>query len=138
VSCWLAVVNLILLAVLIWIPGFGPGAFGLSTAITFALNTSILIWILRKRFGLLGGRKIAASITRTIVACAAMAAAVYPLRWHMEALHMSNLLVLAACIPAGAAVFILVAWLLRAPELHEFTSGRKITDNAPVTMPPSQ
>jgi putative peptidoglycan lipid II flippase len=124
VSCGLAVVNIGLLLALIWIPGFGPGAFGLSTSITFSLNTLILIWILRKRLGLLGGRKLTASIARTLLACAVMAAAVYPLRLVMEARHINNLLVLAACISTGAAVFILTAWLLKCPELHELLGPR--------------
>lgn len=124
VSCSLAVFNIALLLALIWIPGFGPGAFGLSTAITFSLNTLILIWILRKRLGLLGGRKIAMSIARTLVACAIMAVTVYALRSYMEGRGMNNLLVLAACIPIGAAVFIAVAWLLRAPELRELMGAK--------------
>jgi putative peptidoglycan lipid II flippase len=117
VSCCLAVVNLAMLLSLMWIPGFGPGAFGLSTSITFSLNTLILIWILRKRLGLLGGRKIAISIVRSLIACGAMAGVVYALRWYMNG--MRNLLILAVCIPTGAAVFLMVAWLLRAPELKE-------------------
>jgi putative peptidoglycan lipid II flippase len=139
VSCSLAVVNIVLLLSMIWIPGFGPGAFGLSTSITFSLNTLILIHILRKRLGLLGGRRIAVSIARTLIACAAMAAAVYPLRWYMEARGMHNLLVLAACVPAGAVVFVLVAWLLKAPELQELR-GVKSTpaDASGITSANSQ
>jgi len=122
VSCSLAVVNIILLVVLIW--PMGPGAFGLSTAITFAANAIILTLILRRRLGRLGGRKIMASIVRTAVACAVMAAVVYWLRGYMEARNVNNLLVLAACVPAGAVVFVAAAWVMRSPEIHEFRGPR--------------
>ena len=93
---------------------------------------------MRKRLGLLGGRKLAASIARTLLACAVMAAAVYPLRLVMEARHINNLLVLAACISVGAVVFVLAAWLLKCPELHELATGRKLEKIAPEAIPPTQ
>jgi putative peptidoglycan lipid II flippase len=117
VSCILSVVNLVLLAGLIWIKKIGVGAFGLSTSITFSLNAAILILILRKRLGLLGGRKIAASLARTITSCAVMAAVVYLLRFYMR--DMNYLPILVVCVPAGAAAFLMSAWLLKAPELAE-------------------
>ena len=130
ISCILSVVNLILLLSLIWIPGIGPGAFGLSTSITFTINVIILILLLRKRLGLLGGRKIAVSFARSIVACIAMASAVYLLRWYMQ--DANNLLILGACIPAGAAVFVFALWLLNAPELAELR-GRKEDKKIAIT-----
>lgn len=127
VSCILAVFNLLLLLALIWLPGMGPGAFGLSTSITFAMNTIILILILRKRLGLLGGRKIAASLARAIVACAVMAGIIYYLEWYMR--NVNNLVVLGVCVPVGAIVFVAVLWLMKAPELEELWSGAKIQEN---------
>jgi putative peptidoglycan lipid II flippase len=129
VSCTLAVFNIALLLAMVWIPGIGAGAFGLSTAITFGLNALILVYLLRKRFGLLGGRKIGASFTRTVLACAVMAVVVYFLRWFMK--DMNNLLILGACIPAGAAVFIFVIWLLKAPELAELRGPGKFPEETP-------
>jgi putative peptidoglycan lipid II flippase len=129
VSCILAVVNLFLLLALIWAfpSDKAPGAFGLSTSITFAMNTIILILILRKRLGLLGGRKIAASLTRAIVACAVMAGIVYYLERYMR--NVNNLVVLGVCVPVGTIVFIAVLWLMKAPELEELWSGAKIKEN---------
>jgi len=128
VSCVLAVFNLILLLSLVWLPGMGPGAFGLSTSITFAINVIILIFILRKRLGRLGGRKIAASLARAIVACAVMAGAVYFLKWHMK--DVNNLIVLGICVPAGTVIFLFVLWLLRAPEIKELMGkGRDCPNN---------
>jgi len=124
VSCYLAVVNLVLLLALVWVPRIGPGAFGLSTSITFAINTMILIWLLRKRLGLLGGRKIAASLARAIIACAVMAGTVYFLRWYMK--DMGYLIILGVCVPVGAIVFVFILWLLKAPELKELIGGMKV------------
>jgi putative peptidoglycan lipid II flippase len=136
VSCILAVVNLILLLILVWIPGMGPGAFGLSTTLTFAANVLILLYMLRKRLGILGGRKIAISLARTAVACTIMAAAVYFLRWYMR--DTNNLLILGACVPVGVVVFIGVVWLLGAPELAEFRGGIKASKEAKTQEIPQQ
>lgn len=121
ISCALAVINLVLVFSLIWIPQIGIGAFGLSTSITFIINVTILILLLRKRLGLLGGRKIAASVLRAIIACGAMAVVVYFLKWNMKAANY--LTVLGVCVPAGAIIFVLVLWLLKAPELYELIGG---------------
>jgi putative peptidoglycan lipid II flippase len=125
VSCALVVFNIVMIFSTIWIPDFKAGAFGLSTAVTFALNAGILIYLLRKRLGLFGGRKIAISLARTLAACAAMAAIIYLLRWYMQDMH--NGLVVAVCVPVGAAVFITVVWLLGAPELAELRGGIKMS-----------
>ena len=74
VFCALAGVNLIMLVTMVWIPGLGAGAFGLSTTITFMINSGVLVYLLRKRLGLFGGRKLFASVVRSIIASAVMAA----------------------------------------------------------------
>ncbi len=84
VSCALVGVNLLMLVTMVWIPWLGAGAFGLSTAITFAINAGVLIYLLRKRLGLFGGRKILASVVRSVIASAVMAAVVYLLQWQYE------------------------------------------------------
>jgi putative peptidoglycan lipid II flippase len=123
VSCVLAVVNLVLLLAFIWIPQIGPGAFGLSTSITFMINALVLMYILRKRLGLLGGRKIAACVIRSAVACTAMALVVYLLKWKL--MQTGYIVVLSVCVPAGTIVFIGMLWLLNAPELYEFIGSIK-------------
>ena len=125
VSCILSVVNLILLLAMVWVPGIGPGAFGLSTTITFSINALTLIYLLRKRLGRLGGRKIAVSFVRTSVACAIMAGVVYFLQGYMK--DMNNWLILGVCVPAGAIVFFTVVWILGAPELGELRIGIKLS-----------
>lgn len=118
VSCALVGVNLLMLVTMVWIPQLGAGAFGLSTAITFAINAVVLACLLRKRLGLFGGRKILASIIRGIIASAVMSAAIYLLLWYMKGSH--NWVIVLICVPAGAVIFVGTAWMLGSPEIAEF------------------
>ena len=143
VSCILAVVNLVTIGLLIWAaPQFGPGAFGASTALTFGINAVVLILLLRKRVGLLGGRKLLKSFARTLAACAVMAVVLVWLLMELQQQPLTlwpgmsiqpmlgyspphwgprwtSLVVVAVTVPVGAIVFIAAAWLMRAPELGE-------------------
>jgi len=123
VSCAMAGLYMIVVLTLVWIPGVGPRAFGLAAAFTFSLNVLILGAILRRRLGRLGGRKLAVSVARSAVACAVMAGAVLALKWWLTG--QANWLVVAACIPVGAAVFLGAARLLRCPELAELRGRLK-------------
>jgi len=117
ISCVLAVVNLLMLVTMIWIPSLGAGAFGLSTTITFALNACVLIYLLRKRLGLMGGRKLLVSVIRSAIASAVMAGVIYLMLLIMKDVH--DWVIVATCVPAGAAVFLSTAWLLGAAEITE-------------------
>ena len=117
VSCGLVVVNLLMLITMIWIPSLGAGAFGLSTSLTFAINACVLIYLLRKRLGLMGGRKIFVSVIRSTIASIAMAAVVYLMMWYMEGVY--DWIIVVTCVPAGGLVFFGVIWLLGAPEIAE-------------------
>jgi putative peptidoglycan lipid II flippase len=123
ISCWLVFLNLGMLVPMLWIPSLGAGAFGLSTAITFTINAVILIYLLRRRLGLFGGRKILLSVMRTVAGCAVMAGVVYLLRYQLG--DMRNWVVVAVCVPAGAISFFAAVWILGAPELGELMGGIK-------------
>jgi putative peptidoglycan lipid II flippase len=125
VSCYLAGINILMIVTMIWIPGLGAGAFGLSTSLTFTINSGVLIYLLRKRLGLFGGRKVLASVVRSVIASAVMAAVVYLLQQEMK--DARNWIIVATCVPAGALVFLAVAWLLKAPELAELRGQIKTT-----------
>ena len=131
VSCMLVLPELTMLVLLVWVPSLGAGAFGLTTAVIFSLNTAILALKLRSRLGSFGGRKLLQSLTRTVIACAVMAGAIIGL-WMLlgNVLGINkNWIIVAACVPTGAGVFLLTARLLRAPELGElFGSLKKKTD----------
>ena len=79
---------------------------------------------MRKRLGLFGGRKILASVIRSVIATAVMSAVIYLLLWHMK--DTRNWIVVLTCVPVGAVVFVGMAWLLGAPEISEFR-GRFLT-----------
>jgi putative peptidoglycan lipid II flippase len=117
VSCGMAAVYMVLVSVLIWVPQVGAGAFGLTAAFTFSLNVLILAWLLRRRIGRIGGRRLLASALRSGVSCAVMGGVVLLLRRVLAG--ASDGLVVAAGVPAGAAAFVATAWLLKAPELGE-------------------
>ncbi len=124
VSCVLVVVNLLMLVTMVWIPWLGAGAFGLSTTITFAINAVVLVYLLRKRLGLFGGRKILASVIRGIIASAVMSAVIYLLLWLMK--DMRNWIVVVDLCAGRGVVFVGTAWLLGSPEIAELR-GRLFT-----------
>ena len=126
VSCALVGINLVMLVTMVWIPWLGTGAFGLSTAITFAINSCVLVYLLRKRLGLFGGRKLLASVVRSVIASAVMAVVIYLLQLLMK--DAPNFVIVAICVPAGGIVFLAVAWLLGAPEIAELRGGIKSAD----------
>lgn len=125
VSCALVAVNLLMLVTMIWIPWLGAGAFGLSTTLTFAINAGVLAYMLRRRLGLFGGRKILVSVIRSIIASAVMAAVIYMMEWYMG--PVANWVIVITCVPAGALVFSIVVWLMGAPEIGELR-GLKTAD----------
>lgn len=141
ISCILAVVHLVLVAVLIFIPSLGAGAFGVATAITFAINTMVLVIMLRRRLGVLGGRKLITSFARSVGASGVMALGLFWLLAELSGsaqtmlpgvlnIHpyfnegsalwsFSNLAIVCITVPAGAVIFTLCVWAMRAPELGE-------------------
>ena len=128
VSCTLVVVNLLMLVTMVWIPWLGAGAFGLSTAITFAINAVVLVFLLRKRLGLFGGRKILVSVVRSVIGAAVMSAVIYLLQLCMK--DTRNWIVVVTCVPGGAVVFLGTVWLLGAPEISEFRGGLSTAETA--------
>jgi len=117
VSCFLMVVNMLLVAMLIWVPSLDAAALGLATSITASASVVILAVILRLKLGRLGGRRIAASVARSMICCLAMLGTIYGL---MKILNeYGDLVVVAVCVPAGIVVFIAIAAALRMTELAE-------------------
>jgi putative peptidoglycan lipid II flippase len=128
VSCSLVIVNLLMLVTMVWIPWLGAGAFGLSTTITFAMNAVVLMYLLRKRLGLFGGRKILASVIRGCVASGVMSAVLYLMLWLMK--DMRNWIIVIVCVPAGTVAFVGTAWLLGSPEIAELRGSISAAERA--------
>jgi putative peptidoglycan lipid II flippase len=117
VACGVMVVGLAAVLGSLWLPGVGAGAFGVGTIVSAALNTVLLVFLLRRRLDGLGGRKLAVSAARSLVATAVMSAVLLGVK-HALAAHWPGVIV-AAAVPAGATAFLLAAWVLRMPELGE-------------------
>jgi putative peptidoglycan lipid II flippase len=99
------------------------GSPALASSLSAYFNFVLLFVIFRKRYGRLGARGVAGSISKMVVCALAMAAASY------AALRFSNFGVrhllaqtglLAAIILVSVTVYFGLAWLLRCEELSEF------------------
>ena len=120
VSMLSIVVNLIACALLIG--PLGHRGLALSTAVVATLNAVLLLFLLRRRAGRLGGRELFGCAARVAAATAAM---VLVCRLAHDALLPSfgdaallDRSVLAfGPIAAGGAVYLCAAWLLRLPEV---------------------
>ncbi len=135
ISCWMAAANMALVAGLVFTP-LGSRAFGLATAVTATANVIALSWVLRRRWGRIGMRKIVNSCLKILLATAVMSGAI------IAAIHFlaplaeqiaskiqiswadSGILVIAG-IFAGLAGFFITAWLLRCHELGELLGSLK-------------
>ena len=122
VSLVRAVVNVLLVAVLVFTP-LRARAVGLATAVTAGANALVLAWVLHHRWGGLEPVQILASVLRTAVTTACMAAVIFLLQMLLEG--AGNVAILGACVPAGAGAFALVAWVQRCPELKELWGMRR-------------
>jgi len=94
-------------------------ALGNSAAATVQLGT--LLFLLRRRTGLLGLRALAGTAARAVVCALAMAMAAQLVvstgAWERGGNDPANLAVYAFAVVTGLAVYLLASYLLRAPEL---------------------
>jgi len=101
------------------------GAIGLATAVTQSLAAVALTGVLRRRWGRLGLGRIAASAVRAAVASACMAGALMLALAFLPAplaglgKPAGDIILLAAAVVVGTAVFAVAALALRCPELPE-------------------
>jgi putative peptidoglycan lipid II flippase len=110
----------------------GHAGLALASSLSAYVNAALLLWLLRRRLGRLGGRAIARSLARSAVGATAVLAwclALVP-AWDGAWTTAARILVLVA---AGALVHLGVAALLRAPELRAL--GALVRRRA--SLPPS-
>jgi len=112
-------------ALLLRASGFGVGSVALATSCGAAVNSILLFSMLRRKEGPLGGGRLAASLLRIAAAAAVMAAAVWWFSFSVLAVEEPaglgrrvGLLFLAVLF--GAAVYLGMTFLMRAPEPKEF------------------
>lgn len=97
---------------------WGVGGLAFATAIASLVNAALLFWLLRRRLGLLGGRRLALSLARAGVASLVMGAAAWAwTRWGVGPL----LLRVAVAVAGGAVLYFVLARLLRCEESDPLT-----------------
>ncbi len=102
----------------------GHKGIALATAGTAVISLLSLMMALRRQIGSLGGRPVWVAFIQTVCCCAVMGGVVNRLLHWMPFDHRSGLAVaglqLGACILAGVAVYLTMAWLCRSRELRTF------------------
>ncbi len=124
------VVNLV--GCLLLIPVLDHAGIALASSIAAYVNVGLLVFLLRRRAGPLGGRMLLASGLRVGASSLAMGAVVYLARsaWFPESgAFLPRAAALAALIALGLMTYLGATVLLRAPELGELRrmrSGRAL------------
>ncbi len=98
------------------------GGLALSTSFVALFNTGVLLYILRKKLGNLGGKRIFVSYGKMALSASVMGACVY-LLWRMlegfAQRGLTQLIVsLGAAIFAGGAIYILMTFLFKMEEVR--------------------
>ncbi len=119
--------NIILNLTLIWV--WGTGGLACSTALCSYLQVAILVMALRRRLGGATLQGMAIAIMKTVAATilmGAVGAALLYLCRNLPDGFLSDILRIAAVVPAAAAVYLLTAKLLHIEMLSLLTGNRRI------------
>jgi putative peptidoglycan lipid II flippase len=104
------------------------GGLALATSISALFNVALLIYYLRKRLGLMGGRKILRSTLKIFSASVAMGAITYFSRenfFHVSDPLSTRLFVLTGCIFVGILVYALISHFTKNEEWRFLLDLRK-------------
>lgn len=128
IGAWAMLLNIVLNVILM-----GPlqhGGLALATSIAALFNILLLIYFLRKRLGLMGGRKILLSTLKLALSSTLMGVIIYTcnLFWFdpLDSLGV-RVMVLTGCIFSGIISFGMISYLLKNEELNfllGFIKGR--------------
>jgi putative peptidoglycan lipid II flippase len=102
------------LLILLLMKPMGVGGLALATSVASYFNAFTLLIILRKRIGMIGLRKILASLTKVMTGVAVMSAVIYYISYKLLILKLYFRVPLA--IVAGVLVYFLMANLLQIEE----------------------
>jgi len=120
-------VNLVAVITLLEHTELGHAGLALSTSVVALVGFLVLFWILRNRIGGVYGRDLSASLIRVVFASAVMGVVVSYLSEFIQGqfgvMRGANLLDLAICIPAGAALFYGLCRMTGVPELELATNA---------------
>jgi putative peptidoglycan lipid II flippase len=118
-----ALISILLNAFLDWvfIKFLNIAGVALSTSLVAAFNVLALTFILRKKVGFLGGKRIAKSFGKIVLSSAIMGAAIYFLWYFLEKYAYLNLwyhiIILLSIIILGAGLFILFTYIFKMEEV---------------------
>ena len=101
----------------------GVGGLTLGMTVALMINFLVLMWLLRRKIGVIGLGRTASSLLRVIGASAIMGAGVWAVDFALARVVDStlggNALRVVVGVAVGAVVFLLVAMLVKMPELAE-------------------
>jgi putative peptidoglycan lipid II flippase len=104
--------SLILLNLLKWGPSWGLGSLAFATSVAGSLEAAVLLWLLQKKIGMLGLRKLAMFTGRVLLASLAMGAGVLLLRTLLDLLLITTTSQSLGVLGTIFAIFKLSAELL--------------------------
>lgn len=130
-----AATNFVLNVTLIWFMGIS--GLAVATVISATGQALLLVWLLRRRVGRLGGRRYLVTLGKCLAATALMGAAAWGamnlttrLGLRSESLT-ADVAVMVAAVVAGGAVYFIAAKVLRMGEL-DLVLGRRRKSSAPA------
>ncbi|MDI6782948.1 MAG: murein biosynthesis integral membrane protein MurJ [bacterium] len=114
--------NTLLCLILMW--PLKQGGLALATSISSTLNWMVLLYILRRRVGRLGLKKVLNSFIRIIAASMVMGIVCYLLNWWYAANisitgFTAKFIYVGSVIFVSTIAFIFAAWIFRITELHD-------------------
>lgn len=102
------------------------GGLALATTLSACANMVMLLWFLRRKIGLLGGRRVVVSGLKALISAVPMALSVYYIcllcDWSLAGHKALKALTLGGAIGAGVAVYAVCARLVRSEEALEVLS----------------
>jgi putative peptidoglycan lipid II flippase len=130
------IANVLLCSILVGTP-LRHGGLALATSLASYIDLALLYFIFRRRLGDMHEGRLLLSLARTTVAALGMGAACWWLAREFTLAATASFAWLgtgvALTIAAGLGIYLGLAWLLRAEELHEFltlVTGRQIKKKA--------
>ncbi len=118
-------ISLNICLILILVPHMAHNGIALATSISTIVANLLLTWLLRKKIGAIGGRKILITVMKAGIACAFMGIVIKVLQMHFEAYFNTGTLLSRSFIFCGISLVGLIVYgallcILKTEELKWF------------------